>query len=168
MYAGHAAFATLVKGKRPQLSMALLVPVAYGPDWVDMLTHVVHRPNPDVSHSLASVVFCSVMLSLCLIPFLDSAVDALIVGGAYLSHWGLDYVTGLKSIWPGGPEVGMHFYTHMYRDFVLESAIVVACWLVYRSSLRHDVRNALATYAMPLGLIAMQAAFTFVRAPTLT
>lgn len=168
MYAGHAAFAMLVKGRRPQLSMALLVPVAYGPDWVDMLTHMVHRPNPELSHSIPSVAFCSVMITLCVMPFLDSALDALIVGGTYVSHWLLDTVTGLKPTWPGGPSVGMHFYTHMYRDFILESAIVVVCWLVYRASLRKEVRNSLAAYAMPLGLIALQAAFTFVRAPALT
>ena len=168
MYTGHAAFATLVKGRRPRLPMALLVPVAYGPDWVDMLTHIVHRPNPELSHSIVSVAFCSVMVTLFVMPFLDSAVDALIVGGTYVSHWLLDCVTGLKPTWPGGPSVGMHFYTHMYRDFVLESTIVVACWLVYRASLRDDVRNSLAAYAMPLGLIALQAAFTFVRAPSLT
>jgi hypothetical protein len=168
MYAGHAAFATLVKGKRPRLSLALLVPVAFGPDWVDMVTHVVHRPNPELSHSLVSVGIVATVLTLCLIPILRSAADALIVGGTYVSHWLLDCVTGIKPTWPGGPEIGMHLYARMYRDFVLESLIVVACWLVYRASLRSDVRNALATYAMPLGLIVMQLAFTFVQAPAAT
>ncbi len=168
MYAGHAAIATLVKGKRPQLSLALLVPVAYGPDWVDMFTHVVHRPSPELSHSLVSVGFCAIMVTLCVVPFLDSAADALIVGGTYASHWVLDLLTGLKPTWPGGPSIGLQFYSHMYRDFVVESALVAACWLVYRSSLRADVRNAVAAYLMPLGLIVLQAAFTFVRAPTLT
>ncbi len=167
MYAGHAAVAMLVKGKRPQLSLALLVPVAYGPDWVDLFSHVVHRPNPEFSHSLVSVGFMSIMVTLCVVPFVGSAVDALIVGATYASHWVLDLVTGLKPTWPGGPVVGLHFYAHVYREFFLEAPFVVACWLVYRSSLRADVRNSVLAYVMPLGLIVLQAVFALGQAPTL-
>jgi len=163
MYAGHAAIATLVKGKRPQLSLALLVAAAYGPDWIDVLTHVVHHPNPDLSHSLVSVVFVSLVLTLSAASFLGNAFDAFLVGATYASHWLVDCVTGLKPTWPGGPQVGWHLYDSPRRDFALESAIVVACWLVYRASLRRDVRNAIAAYLMPIGLIALQAGFALVQ-----
>lgn len=157
----------LVKGKRPRLPLALLVPVAFGPDWVDMFSHIVHHPNADVSHSLLWVAICSVVVGLCSIPFFGS-VDGAIVGATYASHWLADSVTGLKPTWPGGPPVGGELYTHRLRDLALESVFVVACWLVYRSSLSVEKRKAIAAYAMPLGLIAMQAAFAFVHGPTLS
>src|SRR4051812_11176780 len=33
VYAGHAALAMFAKGVRPRISLALLVPVAFAPDW---------------------------------------------------------------------------------------------------------------------------------------
>ena len=168
MFGGHAAIATFVKGKRPGLPLALLVPVAFGPDWIDLLSHVAHHPNPEVSHLLLSVGIVSA--GRC--PLHDAVfglVDAAVVGATYVSHWLADCVTGLK---PDSARlvlyVGLHLYAHSYRDVILESAVVVACWLVYRSSLRVEVRNSIAAYAMPLGLIAMQIVFAFLQAPTLT
>jgi hypothetical protein len=166
VFAGHAAIATFVKGRRPRLPLALLVPVAFGPDWIDLLSHVFHHPNPDVSHSLVSVGIVSLVVALCTMPVFG-AVDAAVVGATYASHWLADCVTGLKPTWPGGPSVGLQLYTHSYRDAVIESAVVVACWLVYRSSLRGEARNSPAAYAMPLGLIAMQVVFAFLQTPTL-
>ena len=167
MYTGHAAIAMFVKAKRPRLPLALLIPVAYGPDWVDMFGHIVHHPSVEVSHSLVSVAICSVAVGLCAIPFFGG-VDGAIVGATYASHWLADTVTGLKPTWPGAPPIGGQLYTHRLRDLALESALVILCWLVYRSSLRTEVRNAIATYAMPIGLIAMQTTFAFVHAPTLS
>jgi hypothetical protein len=166
VFAGHAAIATFVKGKRPRLPLALLVPVAFGPDWIDLLSHVVHHPNPELSHSLISVGILSVVVAVCSVPFFG-ATDAIVVGATYVSHWLADLVTGLKPTWPGGPSVGLHLYTHSYRDVALESVVVVACWLVYRSSLREDVRNSVAAYSMPIGLIVMQLVFASLQAATL-
>lgn len=167
MYAGHAAIATLVKGQRPNLSLILLVPVAFGPDWIDIFSHVVHHPNPDVSHSLLSVVVCSMVVALCALRALGGA-DAAIVGATYASHWPADWITGVKSVWPNGPSFGLQLYAHAGADFVVESLLVVACWLVYRASLRPESRNSVLTYLLPLGLIALQAGFALVRAPMLT
>ena len=164
MYAGHAAIATLVKAKRPRLPLALLVPVAFGPDWIDVISHVVHHPNPDISHSIVSVAVCSVVVALGALPFFGG-VDAAFVGATYASHWVLDCVTGVKPTWPGGPSVGLHLYAYPLGDWALESLIVVGCWLVYRSSLRSEVRNSVAAYLMPIGLIVMQAAFAILQAP---
>ena len=166
MYAGHAAIATLVKGKRPRLPLALLIPVAFGPDWIDVFSHVVHHPNPDISHSLVSVGICSLVAALCVIPFYGG-IDAVFVGATYASHWLADWVTGIKPTWPGGPDVGLHLYTHAFADFMLESAIVVGCWLVYRASLRPEVRNVRAAYLMPVGLIVLQAVFAVLQTPTI-
>lgn len=166
MYVGHAAIALLVKRSRPRLPLALLVPVAFGPDWIDLLSHVVHHPNPEISHSLVAVGVCSAVVALCAMPFYG-VVDALFLGATYASHWLADCLTGLKPTWPGGPEVGLHLYTHAIADFALESAIVVGCWLVYRSWLRREVRNSIAAYLMPLGLIAMQAVFALLQTPSI-
>ena len=168
MYTGHAAIATLVKGRRPSLPLALLVPAAFGPDWIDILSHVVHHPNPEVSHSIVSVVVCALLLTAACAAVWRRAVDALLVGATYASHWLADFVTGLKPTWPNGPSVGLRLYTSPRVDFVVESALIVVCWLSYRASLRPEVRNSILAWLMPIGLIVMQAVFALLRAPALS
>ena len=167
MYAGHAAIATFVKGKRPELPLMLLVPAAFGPDWIDTLSHIAHHPNPEISHSLISVGICSGVLALATLSRFGGR-DAIAVGATYASHWVVDCITGLKPTWPNGPQIGLQLYKHPGVDFVLESLVVGACWMVYRTSLAPEKRASFLAAAMPLGLIAMQAVFAMLRAPALS
>jgi membrane-bound metal-dependent hydrolase YbcI (DUF457 family) len=166
VYAGHAALAALLKGKRPRVPIALLVPVAFAPDWIDSFSHVVHRSDTIVSHSLLSVGIGATLCGLLYWLWSRNAGDALVVWLAYASHWPADYVTGVKPTWPGGPMVGLGLYSRPGWDLIIESALVVLCWLVYRTSLPAQSRRRALGLLVPLGLIGMQVVFEALQSPT--
>ena len=165
MYAGHAAIALLVKGIRPRISLAVLVPVAFAPDWVEWFFGLAGQENRQLSHSLISVGIGATIVALIYWAFKRSASDAAIVGLVYVSHWPADFVTGVKPTWPGGPDVGMFMYGHPFVDIALEASLVVLCWLVYRRSLPATSRNRPIGLLIPVGLIAMQFGFHAVQKP---
>lgn len=167
MYAGHAALAMLAKGKRPRIPIALLVPVAFAPDWLDLLSHAVHRPSPMLSHSVLSVAIGATAVALVYALWRRDIADAGVVWLTYASHWPADYLTGYKPTWPGGPWLGQMLYARPKADLVLESVLVLVCWLVYCRSLAPTTRRHPAAYLIPIGLIAMQMAFTELENPLL-
>jgi hypothetical protein len=166
VYVGHAALAALLKGKRPRVPIALLVPIAFAPDWIDSFSHIVHHPNVIISHSLVSVTIGATLCGLLYGLRSRSAGDGLVVWLAYASHWPADLVTGLKPTWVNGPMVGFGLYAHPIWDFVIESVLVVVCWLVYRRSLPAAARRRSIGWLIPLGLIAMQVVFEALQRPS--
>jgi len=166
VYAGHAAIAALLKGKRPRVPIALLVPIAFAPDWIDSFSHVVHRANSNLSHSLPSVAIGATLCGLLYWLWSRNAGDALVVSLAYASHWPADLITGVKPTWPGGPMVGFALYSRPGWDLLVESVLVVLCWLVYRRSLPTESRRRSIGWLMPLGLIGMQVVFEALQRPS--
>jgi hypothetical protein len=61
---------------------------------------------------------------------------------------------------------GLGLYAHPVWDFVIESAVVVACWLVYRGSLPAQSRRRSVGLLIPLGLIGMQVVFESLQRPS--
>jgi len=166
VYVGHAAIAALLKGKRPRVPIALLVPIAFAPDWIDSFSRVIHHPSVIVSHSLISVAIGATFCGLAYGLWSRSLGDGFVVWLAYASHWFADLVTGIKPTWPGGPMFGLGLYAHPVWDFVIESAVVVACWLVYRGSLPAQSRRRSVGLLIPLGLIGMQVVFESLQRPS--
>lgn len=166
MYVGHAGLAALLKGKRPRVPIALLVPVAFAPDWIDSFLHVVHHPNAIVSHSLVSVGIGATVCGLLYWLWSRNAGDGLVVWLAYASHWPADFITGVKPTWPGGPVLGLGLYSRPGWDLAIESGLVVICWLVYRTSLPVQSRRRAIGLLIPLGLIGMQVVFEALQSPT--
>jgi membrane-bound metal-dependent hydrolase YbcI (DUF457 family) len=163
VYAGHAALALLAKAKRPQIAIALLVPMAFAPDWVEWLADALGHHNREISHSIVSVGIGASVVALIYWLATRVAADAAVVWLVYASHWPADYITGLKPTWPGGPMVGLLLYTHPALDALLESALIVVCWLAYRRSLPPPSRRRPMLALIPLGLIAMQLGFEATR-----
>ena len=167
MYAGHAALALLAKGKRPRIPIAFLVPVAFGPDWIDLVSHFLHHPTATLSHSIVSVAIGSTVAALVYAVWRGALADAGVVWLTYASHWPADYLTGFKPTWPGGPFVGLMLYSRPAVDLLMESVLVIACWLAYRRTLPVEARRHAAAYLVPIGLIAMQFGFTALEHPGL-
>jgi hypothetical protein len=65
-------------------------------------------------------------------------------------------VTGLKPTWPGGPIIGLQLYAHPLGDLVVETAVLVIGWLVYRRSLPPESRSHRLSWALLLLLGAAQ------------
>jgi hypothetical protein len=166
VYVGHAAIATLLKGKRPSVPIAVLVPIAFAPDWIDSFSHVVHHPDTFISHSLVSVVIGATICGLLYGLWSRSIGDGLVVWLAYASHWPADLITGVKPTWWNGPMIGLGLYAHPVWDFVIESLIVLVCWLVYRRSLPPQSRQRSIGLLIPLGLIGLQVVFEALQRPS--
>jgi membrane-bound metal-dependent hydrolase YbcI (DUF457 family) len=163
VYAGHAALALLAKAKRPRVPIALLVPIAFAPDWIEWIADALGHHDRAISHSLVSVGIGASLTALIYWLTTRQRADAAIVWLTYVSHWPADFITGLKPTWPGGPMVGLLLYTHPVWDALLECALVVACWLAYRRTLAARTQRRAILLLIPLGLIGMQIAFEAVQ-----
>ena len=159
MYAGHAALALVAKSKRPTIALALLIPVAFAPDWLKVIVAFLGHPNRQLTHSLVSVGLGATLVALAYYASTRSSTDAAVLWLTYASHWPADYVTGIKPTWPGGPDVGLLMYGVQYADVTIESALVVVCWLIYRRSLPPESRRRAINYLIPMGLIGLQILF---------
>jgi membrane-bound metal-dependent hydrolase YbcI (DUF457 family) len=166
VYVGHAALAIFAKAKRPRVPIALLVPLAFAPDWIEWLGGLLGRHERTLSHSLVSLGIGASLAALLYWLATRAAADAIVVWLTYASHWPADFVTGLKPTWPGGPTVGLALYNHPVWDAVLECALVVLAWVAYRRSLRPEVQRRAIAVLVPLGLVAMQIAFEAIQRPT--
>jgi hypothetical protein len=157
----------LAKSARPRIPMALLVPVAFAPDWIEWFFDPTGHRNREISHSLVSIGIGATIVAFGYLLATGDRVSAGVVWLTYASHWPADFITGLKPTWPGGPMVGLFLYGHPIADTIVESLIVMACWLVYRASLPLASRNRAVGFLVPIGLIAMQIAFFATTVPAL-
>jgi hypothetical protein len=165
VFAGHAALALLAKSKRPNIPIALLVPVAFAPDWIQLFADALHHYHKQISHSLVSVAIGATAVALVYLALTRARTDAMVVWLTYASHWPADFITGKKPTWPGGPTVGLLLYAHPLGDVLVESAVIVLCWLAYRRSLPEASRKRAINFLVPLGLIGLQIVFEAVQSP---
>jgi hypothetical protein len=167
VYGGHAAIALGAKAKRPSVPLALLVPVAFGPDWIEWFFTAFGHRNQEISHSLVSVGIVAT-----LVARVDGATrqdwpGARAVGVTSAAHWPADFFTGRKPTWPGGPTIGLYAYARPLLDFELEVATIIVCWIAYEQSLPPESRHRSIRYLVPLGLVAMHIAFLYATSPVL-
>ena len=167
MYAGHAALATLAKSYRARVPIAVLVPVAFAPDWIAWFFDAIGHSNREISHSLVSVGIGAFLAGLVYYFVARDEKGALLVWLTYASHWPADFITGLKPTWPGGPTVGLYLYTRPVVDVVIEFTVIVLCWIAYRRSLPAVARNRAVGWLVPAGLMVMHLAFFATTNPAL-
>jgi hypothetical protein len=166
VYAGHAGIALFATSRRPRVPIALLVPVAFAPDWIQWTLGALDiTQNPSISHSLVSVVIGATVVGGAYWAITRSAAGALVVCLTYLSHWPADFITAVKAIWPNGPEVGLNIYQHPVLDVAVEMLLVLACWIAYRRSLPTDGKAHRAAWLIPVGLVALQIGFIVIQMP---
>jgi len=170
MYLGHVGIALGVRGLRRDIALLVLLVATYAPDWVDsgLCLAGAYDPRGMLSHSLPAVaVLGAIVLTTYRIKRLDM-VSALVVTGVVVSHMLLDWITGYKPTWPGGPMIGFRLYGHPIADLVLESALIVAGVFLYRRSLPARARPWIDVATMIGALIVMQAVITIARALTVS
>jgi len=167
VYAGHAALALLAKAKRPRVPLAVLVPVAFAPDWIEWVLTAFGRRNQELSHSLVSIGIVATLVALIYALSRRDRSGAFAVWLTYVSHWAADFFTGLKPTWPGGPTVGLYLYKRPIADAAIEFAVIALCWIAYRQSIPAVVRHRAIGWLVPFGLVAMHVAFLFATNPAL-
>jgi membrane-bound metal-dependent hydrolase YbcI (DUF457 family) len=149
----------VAKAVRPRIPMALLVPVAYAPDLIELLLAQAGHRNREISHSLISIGIGATIVALAYFLAKRDRASAAVLWLTYASHWPADFITGRKPTWPGGPTVGLFLYQRPVADAVVESIMVVVCWLIYRASLSPASRRRAVGFLVPIGLVAMQIVF---------
>lgn len=167
MYAGHAAIAVLVKTARPRIPMAVLVPVAFAPDWIEWFLQFRPESARMASHGLISIAIGAAVTGI--VYWLGSRrpADAAAIALLYISHWFADLITGLKPTWPGGPDVGLLLYNHPVADVAVESLVIlIAAWRYQQMLSRASpARRYLASTLIVGGLIGMQIGFVLIQNP---
>jgi hypothetical protein len=152
MYIGHFGIALAGKGLRRAAPLWLLVMATQGCDWVQAVACVAAPAgaSPMWSHSIPIVAALALVLALAAYLLTGNGEVAALTGAVAVSHVLADYVTGLKPTWPGGPVIGLRLYSHPLGDLVVETAVLVIGWLVYRRSLPPESRSSRLSWALLL------------------
>ena len=136
MIVGHLGVAAALVRWRPRASPAWILVAAIAPDFVDVALALVGVCSPFglYSHTLPAALLTGAVLGAAL--WLSGRREtALIVPIAVLLHLPLDYVTGRKLLWPGGELYGLRLYDRRLADFLIESALLLAGWMLVRHRL---------------------------------
>lgn len=159
MYVGHIGAALGARFAAPRAAIGALVFAAYLPDWIDAALCVSGRYGGAqmVSHSMPAVLLLAVLAGGAQLAHRGDATAALVVAAVVLSHVLLDYITGIKPTWPGGPFIGLGIYRQPMVDFVVEGAVIFAGWLCYRRTLPPGLGRWNAAHLMLALLLLMQA-----------
>ncbi len=168
MYLGHVGIALGAKGVRRDIGLPVLLIATYAPDWIDsgLCLAGAFDPRGMMSHSLPAVaLLCAIALTMYRVKRGDM-VSGLIVAGVVVSHMVLDWITGYKPTWPGGPMIGLRLYAHPTADLILESVVIVVGAFLYRRSLPARARPWIDVATMIGALVIMQAIITIARALT--
>jgi hypothetical protein len=132
VYGGHVGLALALRRVPGAPPLWLLVLAAQGPDWGDATLDALGAVGRDPAwgpHALPLVGAGAAVLAGAAALRAAHGVRgraALLGGGAYVAHWGCDFVTGHKPTWPGGPVVGLDLYHRPFVDFAVEAAVIAA------------------------------------------
>jgi hypothetical protein len=168
VYLGHVGIALGAKGLRPRIVLLALLLATYAPDWVDAGLCVVgaYDPRGMMSHSFLAA---SLLAALALAAYslaARSISGGLIVAMVVVSHMALDWLTGLKPTWPGGPTIGLGLYARPALNMVVEVIVLAIGVILYRRSLPNRTNGWFDAAVMLGALVFMQGAVTVLRALT--
>lgn len=137
MYIGHVGVALAAKRARAGIGLLVLLVATYAPDWVDagLCLMGAYDPQEMLSHSVPAVMlFALAGFSAYALVTRDWS-GALIIAALVLSHMALDWVTGYKPTWPGGPMIGLQLYDRPVADFIVEGIVIFVGALLYGRTL---------------------------------
>ena len=138
MYIGHVGPALAAKRVRSSVGLLALLIATYTPDWVDtgMCLAGTFDSREMLSHSIpAIIVFAALGFAIYALATRDWR-GALVVAGVIVSHMFLDWITGYKPTWPGGPMIGLQLYDHPVADFVADAMRCSRGYVFSSTSLR--------------------------------
>ena len=161
MYGGHVGIALAGKGLRQSIPLWVLLLATQLPDWVDSavcVSGISSPPSAMLSHSLPAIAVLGGVLTLLYYGVVRDGAGAGLVGLIVISHAVADYATGLKPTWPGGPTIGLQLYQQPAIDFMIEAAVIVIGWIVWRRSLAEPRRRSSPVMLMLIALLLLQLA----------
>jgi membrane-bound metal-dependent hydrolase YbcI (DUF457 family) len=168
VYLGHVGVALSAKGIRPRIALLSLLIATYAPDWVDGALCIVgaYDPRGMLSHSFVAVALLATVAVAAYALNWRDIVSGLVVALVVVSHMVLDWVTGYKPTWPGGPMIGLRLYGQPAANLLVEGLVIALGVMLYRRSLPRRTRGWMDVTVMLGALMIMQAAVTIARALT--
>ena len=153
MIAGHLGIALGVKSLRPSVPLGWLLVATVAPDMLDVSYAFANICSSygAYSHSLPAIVVIATLMMAGAFAGTRSGAIAIVVGAVACSHVAMDWITGVKTLWPGGPVVGLYLYRWPAIDFLLELPLIVGGWWMLRRS-RIAPRWAISGAALALML----------------
>lgn len=163
MYLGHAAVALVLKSRAPQVPIVPLTIACYGPDWIDaaLMIPAPREAMAPYSHSLPALAI-GALLAGGLYGAVMRRPGAMLIMLAWLSHWPLDLITGLKPIIGVTPLIGLDLYHLPVADALLETAVIVMASVVYARALAPMRRQRAVVVGLAMTLVALQCGFDLV------
>ncbi|MEA2707093.1 MAG: hypothetical protein QOH22_1881 [Gemmatimonadaceae bacterium] len=158
MYIGHVGAALGAKRVRRSIGLLVLLIATYTPDWVDTGLCLAGAFNPQgmLSHSIPAIALFAALGFAVYATATRDWKGALVVAAVVLSHMVLDWITGYKPTWPGGPMIGLRFYDHPIADFVAEATVIVIGALLYARTLPPRKRPWIDVSVMLGALLLLQ------------
>jgi len=160
MYAGHVSVALGAHGLRRRTPLWLLLLAAQLPDWYDagFCSLALDRGRDGLyTHGLHVIALSAIVLAGGYALATRDRFGGVIVALTLASHYALDFLTGVKPTWPGGPSIGLALYARPTTELFLELATILLGWWLYRRTLPGEQRNRWTVYAMLAALLAWQA-----------
>ena len=127
MYGGHLGVALAGKGFRKTIPLWVLIVATQLPDWTDAAVcsaGVSSPPSEMLSHSIPAIAVLAAVIAALYYAAQRDAVSSMIVATMVVSHMLVDFLTGLKPTWPGGPRIGLQLYQRPVIDFALELSLI--------------------------------------------
>lgn len=158
MYLGHVGAALAGKRARASVGLLVLLIATYAPDWVDTGLCMAKSYNETAmySHSIPAVLVLALLGFFVYFLSTRDGVGATMVAGVVVSHMLLDWITGYKPTWPGGPMIGLRLYGHPAADFVAEGIVLAIGAALYATTLPPRTRKWSDGAIMFVALIVMQ------------
>lgn len=174
MFIGHHAAALMLQSARPRVSLGTLFAGTILLDlvWPLLLLagveHVRIAPgitaftpldfyDYPITHSLLTALGWSLAAAVAYWLARRSARGAIIVGGAVLSHWVLDFVAHRPDLplWPGGVKVGLGLWHSIPATLTVEvSMFAGALWIYLRATRARGRTGSVALWSL-VGFLAV-------------
>jgi hypothetical protein len=158
MYIGHVGAALAAMRVRRSIGLLLLLLATYTPDWVDtgLCVAGIYNPQGMLSHSIPAVLLFMLVGFAAYAAVTRDWTGGLVIALVIMSHMLLDWITGYKPMWPGGPMIGLRLYDHPVADFVVEAIVIAAGALLYGRTLPPRRRPWVDISIMLGALLALQ------------
>jgi membrane-bound metal-dependent hydrolase YbcI (DUF457 family) len=161
VYVGHIGIALIAKRAHPRASLLSLVLAAQACDWAQLALRLAGRTQWQAmlwSHSIPAAFGLMTLVGAGYAIRTKDARGAVLLAALVASHVAMDFITGEKPTWPGGPLLwGLGLYDYPILDFLLETPFVVFGWIVYRGTLTREAARSRLAWTMLAILLCIQA-----------
>ena len=141
------------------VTLVWLLGVSIAPDLLDVGYAFIGICSPYglYSHTVPAAALTGAVLGGIAFLATGSRAAGILTAGVVLAHLPLDFVTGSKIFWPGGPLLGLRLYQRPLQDFLVEVPIALGGWWILRRRGQGPPWAIIGVAA--LGLVVVQGTF---------